>query len=72
MIEFLAPEDVGLPLLRVVGMLPAVVLDDQPELLIREVLTPAPAAVAPTKDQIDTGFRKARQHEKQAKPGFLR
>jgi hypothetical protein len=34
LIELLAPEDVGQPLPCVLGMLPAVVFDDEPELLV--------------------------------------
>jgi hypothetical protein len=43
LVEFLTAEDVGQPLPRVFGMLTAVVFDDQPEVLVREVVTSAPA-----------------------------
>ena len=42
LVQFLAPEDVGSPLARVLGMLPAVVLKNQPNVLVRHVVTPAP------------------------------
>jgi hypothetical protein len=72
LIKFLAPEDVGQPLLRVLGMLSAVILDDRPELFVCEVITAPPAPVPATNDQIDTGFRKARKHKEQTEPSFLR
>ena len=42
LIELLAPEDVGQPLPCVLGMLPAVVFDDEPEVLVCQVVPPAP------------------------------
>jgi hypothetical protein len=72
LVEFLASEDVGEPLAAVFGMPSAVVLNNQPQVLVRQVVTPAPAAVSTTNDQIDSRLRKPGQHEQQAKPALLR
>jgi len=71
LVQLLAPVDVTHPLARILSMLPTVVLNDQPNMLIRHVVTPAPCPVPPPNDQVDTGLGKAGKHEQAAEPGFL-
>ena len=72
LVEFLPPEDVGQPLLSVLSMLTAVVLNDQTKALISQVIALSPAAVATTKDQIDARFRQTSKDQEQTEPCLLR
>jgi len=71
-VEFFSAENVGEPLLGVLGMLAPVVLDDQPQVLVREVVASAPATIRSPNDQVDARLRKTGEHEQQAEPGLLR
>jgi len=52
-------------------VLAAVVFNDQPQVLVNEVVTSVPAAVTSANDQIHTRLREAGQHEQQANAGLL-
>jgi hypothetical protein len=69
-VELLAPIDVGEPLLGVLGVLAAVVLNNQSARSITKIESAQPLSVAGSEDEIDRWFRQSSQHQQKSQPGL--
>jgi len=69
-VQLLAPFEVGVPLGGVLGVLSAVVLDDQLEVRIAEVEPAPPGAVVVHDAYVDPRLGESRQHDQHPEPAL--